>query len=160
MKDTLIIGAAILVAIAIGAWLMFGTPVPGPAGEEPVAFSVLKEGDNASALSERKNYRLKTQQELDELWALVGEGAAPTVDFSTSEVLAAFDGVHPTGGYSVRFVSVDDIAQSRRVVIAHTAPGDGCMTTEALSSPFTMVVVPKSDLPISRIDQEQKNDCD
>lgn len=165
MKDTLIIGAAILVAIAVGAWLMFGGTVPeaGPeasATEGPVAFKVLEAGDNASALEERTNYRIKTQDELNQLWTMIGEGDAPTVDFGANEVLAAFDGLHSTGGYSIRIASVEDIGNARRVIIVHTAPGEACITTDALTSPFTMVTVPKSALPISRVDQEEVQECE
>lgn len=162
MKDTLIIGAAILVAIAIGAWLMVSDSAPAavPTTGGSVTFSVLQEGDNAGELDERKNYRIKTQEELDQLWTIVGQGGAPAVDFATSEVLAAFDGIRPTGGYFVRIASVEDTSAARRVVIEHTAPGAGCMTTSALTSPFTMVVVPKTDLPIARVDVEKTEDCE
>ncbi len=164
MRDTLIIGAAILVAIALGAWLMFGDTASAPESvvpvtEGPVAFSVLEEGTQASPEAERKNYRIRTQEELEELWPMVEEGAAPTVDFTKSEVLAAFDGTRPSGGYGIRVASIDDMANARRIIIVHTSPGEGCITTDALTSPFTIVVVPKTELAISRVDQENVVEC-
>jgi hypothetical protein len=166
MKDTVLIGAACVAAIALGAWLYFsGTsgvtgPLPSKAGAAAVTFSVLDQGTNAVAITERKNFRIKNQEELDELWKMThGEGTT-VVDFSQHDVIAVYDGIHPTGGYEVSVAAVADSPDPKRTVaIVHTEPGASCVTTEAMTSPFQLIIVPKSEAPLAREDQTAIRDC-
>lgn len=166
MRDAIVIGVACLVAIAAGAWLYFGDTgehSPNDASGTKVPVAVLSEGDNSGFMTERKNYRVKSRHELDQLWAVMYGSDGPSlspVDFETSEVLAVFDGTHSSGGFDVEVTSVYDDALSRRVSITRTAPGEDCITSEAITSPFILVVVPKSDLPIAREETTVTSDCD
>lgn len=160
MRDTLIIGAAIIVAIALGAWLlMSGAERPAPQ-LGAAAFNVLSEGQDAGSMTERKNYRIKDAEQLQALWQMVKGEDAPFVDFERYEVLAIFDGTRSSGGYSVAVTAVEDTATERAITITRTAPGDTCITTQAITSPYTIVVAPKTDAPIVRTDVEEIVECE
>ncbi len=163
MKDILILGVACAAAILLGAWLYFGGATSGepPRMEGAVSFAVLDQGSSSGDVTERKNYRIKSQDELAELWRMVhGTGAPTTVDFTKQEVIAVFDGTHVTGGYEVAIASVVDVATgSRTVSIVRTEPGESCMTTESITSPYQIIVVPKSDAPFAREEQTVVEEC-
>ncbi len=163
MKDILIIGVACAAAMLLGAWLYFSgdSVFPEKTQNGVVSMSVLDQGANSGAITERKNYRIKTQEQLEELWKLVhGTGAPTTVDFNTKEVIAVFDGTHVTGGYGVSIVSVVDVKGGARTVsLVRTEPGETCMTTNAITSPFQIVVVEKSSLPLTREEKTVVEEC-
>lgn len=156
MRDALIIGAACVLAILMGAWLFFLDE--GSAEQaRPVEVSLIAEGQQAQEVAERTNYRIRTEAQLQELWAMVygpGAPALPAVDFSTHEILAVFDGTHTSGGFTVSVTAVEDSALSRTVRIVRTMPTTDCMTASVVTSPFVLVKVPASGLSIVREEEE------
>lgn len=166
-RDVLIIGIACVAAIVVGAILFFFAPAKpalapaGSATEVPIA--VLKEGASAAEMTERKNYRVQDRQQLAAVWAFAYGAEAPplpSIDFDRHEVLAVFDGQQPTGGYAVMVSKVVDEPDARAVTVTHLAPGEGCVTTQALTNPFQIVRVPRSEKDIERQDQTLEVSCD
>jgi hypothetical protein len=162
MRDTIIIGVACLIAIAVGAWLfLFGDTALTKKG--PVGVTVVAEGHYSGSVTERTNYRIRSQEELAELWAMV-YGAdmppLPQVDFSQKEVLAVFDGTHSSGGYDVRVESVTDTDVARTVSLVRVVPEEGCATIDALTSPFVMVAAARSALPLTREEATETGACE
>lgn len=161
MRDILIIGIACAAAILLGAWLYFSpaaAPAPAPGA---ATFRVLDQGATSGSITERKNYRIKNQDELEELWKMLhGTGAPANIDFDTSEVIAVFDGTHATGGYSISIESItDNPGGARAVAIVHAEPGTSCLTSDGITSPFQIVVLPKSASPLTHEDRTTVNEC-
>lgn len=162
MKNAVIIGVICFIAIVVaGAFFLLEPQESISQGE--VSFEIVEKGQDSGSISERKNYRIKTVDELQELWRLTfgGDGAVlPVINFDENEVLAVYDGSHTSGGYDITVASVvDEPGVARHVTIVHTAPGEGCMTTQAFTSPFEIIVLPKSHLPIERVDTLETIDC-
>jgi hypothetical protein len=164
MRDLFIIGLMCLAAIFVGAALFFFGPAIGlPAHTSGPSVTVLTEGKNANT-TERRNYRVTNAEELFSLWQVIygtNPPGLPTVDFTKNEVLAVFDGSHGTGGYAVQVLSVTDSGVSRVVAIEHQAPGAGCTVTDAVTSPYQIVLVPKmrANMSLSHTDQDRTVDC-
>ncbi len=160
MKDALIIGAICIVAIVIGGWLFLIEPKGDEARSADIF--VLAQGQQAYEVDERKNYRIRSLDELQELWSMTypADGPAiPAVDFAQYEVLAVFDGTHTSGGYDVMVTGVEDSALSRTVRITRTSPGESCMTPSVITSPFVLVRIPASDLTIVREEESVVAEC-
>ncbi len=71
----------------------------------------------------------------------------PEIDFQKHMVIGVFMGTRPSGGYSVklaRIVENDKI----KVFVRQQSPGPDDMVTMALTSPFHVVVVPRSEKPV------------
>lgn len=151
-REVIVIGVLCIVAILLGVWMLF---FMNKGGATPVSFTVLEAGSNAVQITERKNYRIKTNEEFVQLWTnIYGPDAPvmPKVDFDKHQVLAVFDGSHTTGGYSIRVDTVNDDGLHRNVRVVHEEPDTSCMVSEAFSSPYQLIVVPKSTLQIVRED--------
>ncbi len=163
-RDTGIILAICVLAILVGGILYLGaTPdSTDSTSTEEVAFSVLSAGGTALEMREQKNYRVLNEEHFREVWDLAyGEGVPmPSVDFTVYEVLAIFDGERMTGGYEVGVRRIVDVGTVREVSIVHTAPGASCITTQAFTSPFQMVKVPKTDNSIDRKDVNATVACE
>lgn len=71
--------------------------------------------------------------------------AAPTVDFGTSMVVAAFAGERPTPGYSVEIVDPRQIGASLVVTVNEAQPPRGMIAAQVIVTPFHIVTLPRSD---------------
>ena len=169
MRDATFIGGACLVAIAIGGLLFFygfeartDSSFDAPREGAAVSFSIVGEGAVAASIGESANFRIKNARELETLWSLVYGSdvpAMPAVDFETEEVLAVFDGQHPTGGYRIAVAGIHEDDEVRTVFIRHEMPDAACIVTEALTSPFAIVVAPKGAQTLSREDETVTTPC-
>lgn len=162
MRDALIILTVCLLAIGAGAWLFLSGETPAGNTPTPVAFTVLDRGEQSGEVTLRVNYRIKDADEFAELWFSIhgSDSVPPPVDFENYDVLAVFDGTHATGGYGIRVTAVTDITGlNRQVAITHEEPGAGCMVTEAFTSPYELIMVPKSPAALSREDTTLVTEC-
>lgn len=165
MKDLLIILGMIVVAIAFGAALFFYGPSSfrtALGGTAPaVTFRLLKEGNDATNNTDRENYLIQNGTELNQLWSYINAtpGTAPNIDFTKEEVLAVFDGTHTTGGYRIQVSSITEANGTRTVNVTRTAPGAHCVLSSAITSPYQIVAVPKSSLPLAHADTAATQDC-
>lgn len=164
MRDVLIIGVACIVAIGAGIWLyLFGLNEPKERQDiKEIPVIVLTEGEHSGLFTERKSFRIRSLPELDQLYDMMYDTerpALPEVNFDQNEVFAIFDGEHPSGGFDVRVVSVRDDGTSRHIALSRIVPGKECVTSEAITSPFSIVVVSKSELPVVREEKTETYSC-
>ena len=156
-RDVIAIAVGCVLAIVAGGWLFLSATSKGPSVAQPeaVPFAVIDKGYTSGDITSRKNYRIHTPAELQELWRMVygvDAPSAPPVDFTEDEVIAVFDGTHSSGGFGISIVEVRDSGLTRVVRIRHSEPGEGCITTQAIASPFEIVILPKSNSSIARED--------
>lgn len=116
--------------------------------ESSLPFTVLAQGAHAK-VDTRVNYLITSEEGLVELWKLLDvDTSMPTVDFSSRSVIAVFSGERATGGHLIAVSKIED-GSSRAVTVTRTIPGESCMTTEALSTPYQIVDVPVTTLPMT-----------
>ena len=79
----------------------------------------------------------------------------PQVDFRKHMAIGVFMGTKPSGGYSV---SITRVVQNEKTVVSvrEQSPGPGEMVTMALTAPYHVVVVPRSEKPIEFVDDRDK----
>lgn len=176
MRDLLIILGMCVGAVVIGAWLYLYGPrefmsTPPKATEDvraedtapvgkAVEFSVLTSGTSAIGMSERKNYAVYNKEEYARIWKLTGSTEKmPAVDFNQAYVIAVFAGTRPTGGYAISVEKVTDTEGARSVSLLLEKPGVGCITTQAITSPYQIIRVPYVDASLSHTDTEKEVPC-
>ncbi len=77
-----------------------------------------------------------------QFWSELGAGVRPEVDFSTDLVIAVASGERSTGGHDVEVRQVVRAGGQLRISVLETSPGEGCITTAALTQPVDVVMVP------------------
>jgi len=129
--------------------------------EEKIPFTVIAEGANAVDMSARKNYAVYDAEGFTRLWKMAQgeEGDVPEVDFERDYVIGVFAGEQATGGHEIEVESVTDGNAVRTVAITLSKPGNGCVTTQALTSPYQFVSVPFSDRELTRTNTEIEVAC-
>jgi hypothetical protein len=74
--------------------------------------------------------------------------ALPEVDFAAQSVLVAALGERSTGGYDIRIDSVLRFEGGTIVYVTTAAPGQNCVTTQALSQPAHLVRLARPVQPV------------
>jgi len=182
MKDLLIILGICIIAGVIGTYLYFYTPqtlqtsyVPpsaeatmqtnvqaGNATTTSVVFTTIDIGSHAAGVTARKNYVAGSPEGLAKLWSpAFGDSASttPKINFDAQEVIGVFAGNKPTGGYAIEVSKVVDSANARTIYVTIVKPGAHCMTTQSVTSPFAIVTLPVSGLPLVHKDTTSIRDC-
>lgn len=83
----------------------------------------------------------------------------PTVDFSQEMVIVAALGAHPTGGYDISIDSVVVDSGAAEVFVVATAPGTGCVTTQAVTQPVTMLKIAAIEGAVRFHERTQTQSC-
>jgi len=120
--------------------------VAGAQGATPV--TSVAQGPN-SGIDDTREVVVRSQAEWDALWkSHAGVQPAPSVDFSRELVAAVFLGTRHTGGFRV------DITGHRReestliIEYVERVPAADGIVTQALTSPFHIVKLPRFDGPV------------
>jgi len=115
------------------------------AGSAPVTIA----RGSSSGVEERREAVVRSAAEWDVLWkAHAGAQAAPAVDLAKNVVAAVFIGTRSTGGYSVEITGTRRDGDALVIEYVQRAPGRGDIVSQALTSPFHIVSLPRHDGPV------------
>jgi hypothetical protein len=116
-----------------------------------VPFEIVAQGQQALGI-DRPEYRLiRSQDALRDAWnaahgAALAPPPTPSVDFARETILGIFLGTRPTGGYAVAVRGVAVEGTDLFVDLDVRSPAPGAMVTQALTSPWAIVRVPRGRL--------------
>lgn len=120
--------------------------------EESVAFDVLKAGQQAFGFEKAAEKVIRTEAEWTEVWKAIESTRVPRpppdpVDFSKSCLIGVFAGERRTGGYSLAIQAVTRKPDGKTLLVdvRESGPAKGKMVTQAFTSPYVIVRVPRGD---------------
>lgn len=137
MKKILALGALLL--ILAGCRI---NVVNNISADPAITFEILKQ-EEYGGRAKKSTVVVSSQQQLNELYKELGWNDVPVVDFSNSNVVAIFMGQKNTGGYSISIKKVAIENNTATIQVNTTAP-EG-MATMALTAPYCIAVIPKTD---------------
>jgi uncharacterized protein (DUF885 family) len=111
-----------------------------------IDFSVLATGYNSSYQGTRAVQLIMNQAEWETAWRLNNRGSSgpmPEVNFNTRAVVIAYQGLKRTGGYGISIAEIRREGATLIVRINEQSPKPGDFVTEALTSPFVAVSIPR-----------------
>ena len=161
MKDNRILIGVGVVAIIVGVVIFIYSSKAWRATNaseslaSAVSFAPLARGADSN-VSDRVNYLITSPDQLKELWKAIGATSTPpAIDFDTQEVIAVFAGSDHTIGITV--ANIKD-AKTRMVSVSLAKP-DGVCAGKGPWSPYQIVVVPVSSLPLDHQDFVSTTSC-
>ncbi len=94
----------------------------------------------------------------------IGSTLDPTaVDFSTHTVLAAVMGPQDSGGHSIEITEVSVVVGITETIIVakvvNTVPGADCLVTQAVTNPYHIVSISKSEYEVTFEQTTVVEDC-
>jgi hypothetical protein len=133
------------------------SPTPTPEAGGRVNFTELASGNNANVAASAVQVAT-SQAALNALFGLAyaRQTGTPSVpNLSAGEtVVGVFLGQRATGGYSVRVTGASAQGGVLTLTVNLTAPGSGSITTQALTSPWTLVRVPGTFREVRVVDAQ------
>lgn len=117
------------------------TAAPTIGGEG--TFDILKQETNGGR-EKKANVFIDSQDKLNALYAELNISDVPTIDFTTSNVVALFMGQKQTGGYSISLgkIILDGESNTATVQIIESEPQD--MAMMMLTTPYCIAKISKS----------------
>ncbi len=137
-----------LAAGLLGALAGWTTLAPTLAADAAVPFATVARGAQ-SGIREPLHAVVRTLDDWTTLWRRHLGGAPPPIDFAAEMVVAVFAGTRPTGGYTVEIIDVVLAERALRVGYRERTPPPGALVTQALTAPFHIIRLPRSDLPVA-----------
>ncbi|MEX2543435.1 MAG: protease complex subunit PrcB family protein [Trueperaceae bacterium] len=114
-----------------------------PSGEELV-WEVMARGAQATGFEEQAFQLVNDPDSLRNLWnrahgSQLQVPPVPEVEFGRETIVALFMGRKPTGGYAIEVEGVNLRQGELFVDVRLVEPGEGAITTQAITSPWTMI---------------------
>jgi hypothetical protein len=147
----------LLATVGVAAEKKSDTPVVKPEVKPGVA--IVKEWTGAFSRQETANrVVVKDQKAWEDLWAIMNgrirpQPELPKIDFDKQMVIGVFMGSRNSGGYSVKITGIESNGKLT-VKVKETSPGRGMAGAAALTQPYHVVLVPKSDKPVEFVDEK------
>jgi hypothetical protein len=139
-------------------------PAPQPANMRPLAESAHLYTSQDSPNGEPGVRVLRDRAAWEAAWrelqAGLAAGPAPAVDFGREMVVVVAAGQKSSGGHAVRVDGTSQGADGGLVVhVTATSPGEGCMSTMALTSPVDVVRVPRAPGAVRSVTRNVAEPC-
>lgn len=103
-------------------------------------------GDGAEEIGKGEGFVIQSEKEWQDLRTKMNSinetQEEISIDFEQRTVLAYFDVIRTTGGYSVEMVSIKEDASAIEVSLQYTSPSD--MAVEIMTQPYHIVSIPKT----------------
>lgn len=127
------------------------TAAPPRQEREELVWEEIADGNNAVGVDDGNYYLVRTEEALRTLWnraygSRLQVPDVPQVHFSRETVVALFMGSRPTGGYGLEVESVTIEGGEVYVDVNRIEPGPDAITTQALTSPWTMIRILRGGL--------------
>lgn len=170
MKELQLLAVATFFSLLLGGGIFLlteGSAIPGFGSNYSPAFRTLDSGGDGptDVLVQRKNYIFRDKDDYLAFWELLhgndpSAKSAPFVNFARDHVIAVVSGVKATGGYDIYIQDIIEEVEERVIETVIVSPGDGCPVSQALSNPYHMVVVKKTDKPLRAVETIEVEECE
>lgn len=140
-------------------------PASGPAPAPSLGTPARPAPEVVGALAgvrERTRAVVRSRAAWDALLARLAVAPAappPEVDFAQRLLVVVASGEQPTGGYAIRVADARLEAGALHVRVIETAPGPGCLVTQALTYPSQLASLPRFDGPVAFEDERAAANC-
>ena len=162
MKNTLII-FSILIFSSVLTSINFVACSNLGSDETKLPMEIVMDG-TFSAIDDKREVLINNNEQFQSLMNEIYKNLdqiprTPVVDFTKNSVIAVFIGTRSNGGFMVAIDSITEGSNSISVNITENTPGINCVVTEAITKPFSIVKIPKTDKkPVFKTKQIVK-DC-
>jgi hypothetical protein len=115
----------------------------GPGIPEELPVTPLAHGQHSDQVEQRFEW-ITGSRDFSRLWETLHAGDPPVVNFEHDGVIAVFMGERATGGHAIRVERVARSADELLVEVVLQMPGPECVTTQAFTQPYQIVLVPQT----------------
>jgi len=163
-----------LTATVLSALILAGCqslPGQGEGGTEEffnnartLTFETVEQQTYANYEVEAQNRVIRDAAVFGEFWNRLHEGQnplppVPEIDFSRDMVVVTVLGTKPTGGYDTEITEIAAGGGRVGILVTNGIPGSDCGVTTALTNPYHIVRLERSDLEAAFYKEEAVKEC-
>ena len=118
-----------------------------------------------SGYQERARIVIRSAAEWTTAWATLNARdlqapPTPEVDFDRQIVVVAATGTRSTGGYAIAMDGARSAGSSLYVDVVEMSPGEGCLVTQALTTPAVAAAIEHPAGDVIFVDRFETRDCE
>ena len=106
---------------------------------------------------ERGNYIINSLTEWNNIFGKME--IEPNVNFEDKTVIVVVMGQKPSGGYSVNLKQLEVGKDTIQFMVEEIIPGEKCFVTEALTNPYQIIAIDKTQKEIKFVGNTVVNEC-
>ena len=119
----------------------------------PIVFTEVKNGENSDFIK-AENLIITSQKDMDLTWMKMfgkypKKPPIPMIDFEIKQLLLVAMGEQANGGYSIKVTAIVKTAKGIVITIEDAKPGKSCNNTSAITYPFQLIEMPKTEKGIT-----------
>ena len=147
------------------AWNFSTTESSDPGAESIPTFNIVNVASGPrSGIQEKSITVIKDQTSWQQLWVshqstVLPIPEIPIINFDSEMIVAAFLGTRPSGGHTITVTGASMNGDILDVSVLSVSPGIGCITTQAITSPFHLVKLELFVGNINFTEIVQSRDC-
>jgi hypothetical protein len=134
--------------------LLLGFFMTGNLVAQKLDYKVLKVGQHCNHKI-AENYIVRSKSELTEF----DIEQPDSIDFDRNLLIAVYRGGCPSGGYSIGIHEILKTNKGLTIFVIFSDPGENCSRSLALTQPYAIYSIEKTDLPISFDTSTIVKDC-
>lgn len=127
----------------MAAILSCAVSIVGCGNNQELTFHTVEKSSTSSPV-EQGIHVMRSNTEWAAFWSSIKTNLSPppplpAVDFSSDAVIAVFDVVRPTGGYSITVTKVMGRADGYTIEAVQQSPGTSCQVSQIIEQPYQIV---------------------
>lgn len=128
--------------------------------DKDIIFITINKG-SYSEVDENKNIFINNISAWARLWTEMfpTQMIASAIDFEENMLIGVFYGKKNNGGYSIEIKNVTEKENEIIISVLKTTPGKKCYVTQAITSPYHIIEIAKSEKNIIFIEEERVVNC-
>ncbi len=107
---------------------------------------------------ERGNYIINSQSEWDTIFS--DAAVEPSVDFENQTAIAVVMGQKPSGGYAINLQQIKVTDEKIEFMVKEKAPGKNCVVPLALTNPYQIIAIEKTEKEIIFLGETIVESCE
>lgn len=129
-----------------------------------VEFNVIKSGTNGG-FTKKYNEVITSNEDFQKTWDrafinMTEKSPLPEIDFENKMLILVTMGEQNSGGHKIEVSGVNVAPDGVGISILETKPGKKCMSTSAMTYPYQIVEISKSDKKVGFFTKEHFSACE
>lgn len=132
--------------------------------EDSIEFKKL-ENNSQSGIKEKSFVPVSNKSAWDSLYSEIysyrlNMPDVPEINFKEEMIIGVFMGEQNSGGYEIEVMEITQTSDHIKVYVKDKIPGKTCNTTDVLTQPYTLIIIPKSNKKVFTKSKTEIITCD
>jgi hypothetical protein len=127
---------------------------------QELSYEIIYQSSKSSSNPFKGCYTIESRDDMVNIWKKAfGTYKTPKIDFENNTVIAIFRGICPSLSFGVCVEKIEEKEDEVLINVCYSNPGPNCRQSWAISSPYVIIKIRKTDKWIRFSEYEIINEC-